>query len=294
MSSQLPSPSGVYGPGRYNSNGPNPNRYRCRANLAGVRSLRFLVSRRWILFAITVALLAWAAWLLGEWQFHRLEDRKERNAIVARNTSAPAAPVSEVLEPDRGVSASEEWRVVTATGSYATDDTVIVRYRTREGAPGCDVVVPLVTADGPGLLVDRGWLPTDSSGAEPVEVPAPPSGEVTVTGWVRVDATGDSTVVSEGSTANTLSTRSISSERIGEALDREVYGGFVELKSEEPAPGTPLEPAELPDLDNGPHFFYGLQWWFFGALAISGFGYLVYDEWRRGRAGGREREPVDA
>ncbi len=290
----MPSPSGVYGPGRTNSNGPNLNRCRCPANLAGVRSLRFLVSRRWMLFAITVAVLAWAAWLLGEWQFHRLEDRKELNAIVARNTSAPAAPVSEVLEPDRPVSASEEWRVVTATGSYATDDTVIVRYRTREGASGSDVVVPLVTPQGPALLVDRGWLATDNSGAGPVDVPAPPSGEVTVTGWVRVDATGDSTVVSEGSTGDTLSTRAISSDRIGEALDREVYGGFVELKSEEPAPGTPLEPAELPELDNGPHFFYGLQWWFFGVLAISGFGYLAYDEWRRGPAGSRQREPVDA
>ena len=26
---------------------------------------------------------------------------------------------------------------------------------------------------------------------------------------------------------------------------------------------------ELPELDNGPHFFYGLQWWFFGLLALG-------------------------
>ena len=293
MSSQLPSPSAVYGPDCSNPNGPNPNRCRSPANLAGVRSLRFLFTRRWVLFAITVALLAWAAWLLGEWQFHRLEDRKELNAIVARNTSAPAAPVSEVLAPDHPVPASEEWRVVTATGRYATDETVIVRYRTREGASGSDVVVPLVTRQGPALVVDRGWLATANSGTEPVDVPAPPAGEVTVSGWVRVDATGDSTVVSAGSSGDSLSTRAISSDRIGEALDREVYGGFIDLKSEDPAPETPLEPAELPELDNGPHFFYGLQWWFFGALAISGFGYLVYDEWRGGRAGSREREPAD-
>ena len=243
-----------------------------------------------MLFAIAVALLAWAAWWLGEWQFHRLEDRKELNAIVAKNTSAPATPVSEVLEPNRPVATSEEWRVVTATGSYETDDTVIVRYRTRDGASGSDVVVPLVTADGPALLVDRGWLPTDNSGTEPVDVPAPPAGEVTVSGWLRVDATGDSTVVSAGSTGGTLSTRAISSERIGEALDREVYGGFIELKSEKPAPGTSLEPAEPPELDNGPHFFYGLQWWFFGVLAVSGFGYLAYDEWRKGGGGSRRSD----
>jgi cytochrome oxidase assembly protein ShyY1 len=281
VSSQLPSPSGVYGPDGSNPNGPNPNRCRSPANLASVRSVRFLFSRRWVLFAITVAVLAWACWLLGEWQFHRLADRKESNAIVARNTSAPAAPVSQVLEPGRPVSASEEWRVVTATGTYATDDTVIVRYRTREGASGSDVVVPLVTDQGPALLVDRGWMATETSATEPVDVPAPPSGEVTVTGWARADATGDSTVVSPGATEGTLSTRAISSDRIGEALDREVYGGFVDLKSEEPSPGTPLEPAELPELNNGPHFFYGLQWWFFGVLAVSGFCYLAYDEWRK-------------
>ena len=68
---------------------------------------------------------------------------------------------------------------------------------------------------------------------------------------------------------------------VAAALDREVYGGFVDLKSEDPPPDTQLERAELPELDNGPHFFYGLQWWFFGVLAIVGFGYLAFDEWRK-------------
>ena len=66
-----------------------------------------------------------------------------------------------------------------------------------------------------------------------------------------------------------------------------MYGGFVQLKSEDPAPDTKLESAELPELDNGPHFFYGLQWWFFGLLAIFGFFYLAYDEWRNGPQGER-------
>ena len=43
--------------------------------------------------------------------------------------------------------------------------------------------------------------------------------------------------------------------------------------------------TELPDLGNGPHFFYGLQWWFFGLLAVFGFGYLAWDERRRMRRG---------
>jgi cytochrome oxidase assembly protein ShyY1 len=126
-------------------------------------------------------------------------------------------------------------------------------------------------------------MAADNEGASPADVPAPPTGEVTVEGWVRADATGDSTAV------NGHSTRAISSAQIGPAIGRETYGGFVELASEDPSPETPLEPAELPDLGNGPHFFYGLQWWFFGLLAVFGFCYLAYDEWRgpRSRSGGQ-------
>jgi cytochrome oxidase assembly protein ShyY1 len=242
-----------------------------------VHKLRFLVSRRWVVFALVVVFLAWVAWRLGEWQFHRLDDRKERNAIIERNEKAGADPVGEVMAPGEPVAAADEWRIVEATGTYAVDDTVIVRYRTREGEAGVDVVVPLETTDGTTLLVDRGWYATDNRGATRADVPEPSPGEVTVTGWVRRDAEGDSTEVDD------LSTRAVNSERIGEALGREVLGGWVDLRSESPEPETPLTPVEMPDLDNGPHFFYGLQWWFFGVLAIFGFCYLVYDEWRGGR-----------
>jgi cytochrome oxidase assembly protein ShyY1 len=241
-----------------------------------VRSLRFLLSRRWVAFFLVVVVLAYATWWLGRWQFHRLEDRQRDNAVVERNEGASPAPVDDVLAAGREVDPDDEWRLVTATGSYLSDETVIVRYRTRDGASGVDVVVPLQTDAGPALLVDRGWLATGNSGATPDVVPAPPSGEVTVTGYVRKDATGDSAQVTDGST------RSISSVQIGPAIGREVYGGFVDLASEDPAPETPLLKAELPDLSNGPHFFYGLQWWFFGLLAVFGFLYLAYDEWRGG------------
>jgi len=249
-----------------------------------VRSFRFLLSRRWLLFAAAVVLIGYATWWLGEWQFSRLEDRKQSNAVVRANEDKPPAPVADVLAPGREVAEDDVWRQVAATGQYATEDTIIVRYRTRDGASGVDVVVPLVTADGTALLVDRGWMRTDNRGASAADVPEPPAGEVTVTGWVRSDGSGSSTEVHD------QSTRAISSERIGSALGREVYGGFVELRSEDPEPAESLEPVELPELDNGPHFFYGLQWWFFGLLAIVGFGYLAYDEWRNGPRGPRRRQ----
>lgn len=241
-----------------------------------MHSFRFLLSRRWALFALAVVLAAYGAWWLGEWQFGRLHDKKAENAVIRANEDKDPAPVADVLSPGVSPSEEQEWRIISASGTYDVANTVVVRYRTREGEAGVDAVVPLVTADGTALLVDRGWLATDPSGSDRGVVPDPPAGTVEVTGWVRDNGTGDSTRVDD------LSTRSINSEAIGSATGLTTYGGFVELRSESPPATTKLEPVELPELDNGPHFFYGLQWWFFGVLAVFGFFYLLYDEWNNG------------
>jgi cytochrome oxidase assembly protein ShyY1 len=240
--------------------------------------VRFLLSRRWLLFAVAVALLAYGAWWLGEWQFSRLEERRARNAVTERNLGAPPAPVERVLAPGRPVDPQDEWRRVRAEGSYLPEESVVVRYQTRDGASGVDVVTPLrVEPGGTLLLVNRGWLGTGNAGDVTPELPPPPDGEVTVVGWVRGDATGDSAAVTD------RTTRAVSSREIGATLGDPVYGGFVDLVSEDPEPAEPLVHAEEPDLSEGPHFFYGLQWWFFAALGVFGFGYLAWDERRKAR-----------
>ena len=250
-----------------------------------MRSLRFLVSRRWLLFLVVVLLLAYACLLLGRWQWHRLESKKTNNAIIRANEDAAPVPVEQVLREGRNPDSAQQYAVVSATGTYDVGKTVIIRYQTDDhGQPGVDVVVPLVTADGTALLVDRGWMATTNQGlTDPSQVPAPPSGSVTVTGSVRQDAGGGSAQVVDGSA------RAISSAQIQPAIGIPLYGGFVDLTSETPAPTTPLEPAGLPDLSNGPHFFYALQWWFFGLLALFGFGYLAWEE-ATGRADQRRAQ----
>lgn len=240
--------------------------------------MRFLASRRWVLFALAVVALAWLCVRLGEWQFHRLHDREESNARIERNLAADPVPVTDLLAVGRPVPEEAEWRPVQVRGRYDAEATVVVRYQTRDGGSGVDVVTPLVTGDGTAVLVDRGWLGTANTGdVDRADLPAPPAGEVAVTGWVRADSSGDATRVDDGSV------RAVSSQAIGETVDYPLLAGFVEAESETPAPETALVPVELPDLGEGPHFFYGLQWWFFGALAVFGFGYLVYDERKRGR-----------
>jgi cytochrome oxidase assembly protein ShyY1 len=238
-----------------------------------VQRLRFLLTRRWLLLLLTVLVLAYACLLLGRWQWHRLESKKAGNAIIRANEKAGPRPVDQVLR--RGVNPpdSAQYAVVSATGTYQASQTILVRYQTHDGSPGVDVVVPLVTSSGTALLVDRGWFQTANQGAtDASQVPAPPSGKVTVTGWVRQNAGGSATQVVDAST------RAISSTQIGPAIGMPTYGGFVQVLTESPRPATPLVKPDPPDLSNGPHFFYALQWWFFGILALFGYGYLAWEE----------------
>lgn len=251
--------------------------------------MRFLFSRRWVLFAVAVVVLAWGASLLGQWQFHRLDDRRAENTLVRDNLDRPPVPVADVLAVGRPAAARDEWRKVTAHGTWDDEHTIVVKYRTRDGAAGVDVVTPLVTGDGAAVLVDRGWMATQNSGGERPDTPPVTDGPVTVTGYVRVDGSGGSTTVTDGQT------RAISSTVIGQDLPYRLYGGFLDLQTESPPPAqAALAPGELPDdTSEGPHFFYGLQWWFFGVLAVAGFCYLAYDEWRRSRRepGGADEKP---
>jgi len=244
--------------------------------------VRFLLSRRWLLFALTVAALAWGASLLGQWQFHRLDDRRAENKRVAHNLAQPPVPFEDLLRVGAAPDPDDEWREVVVHGTWDDAHTIVVKYRTRDGAAGVDVVTPLRTADGAAVLVDRGWLGTANVGGDRPDLPAAGTDPVTVLGWVRVDGTGGSTTVTD------LATRAISSRAAAKVLPYPLYGGFVDLHTESPTPARPLAATDLPDdKSEGPHFFYGLQWWFFGVLAVFGFGYLAYDEWRRAR---EERE----
>ena len=114
-----------------------------------MRSLRFLVSRRWILFASWWCCSRTPPGGSASGSSTASTTARHDNAIVERNEAAAPVDVAYVLAPGREVDEDDEWRLVTATGTYLPDETVIVRYRTREGSAGVDVVVPLETADGP-------------------------------------------------------------------------------------------------------------------------------------------------
>ncbi len=245
--------------------------------------LRFLFTRRWLGLLLAVLVVGGVCVELGLWQFRRYADRHDDNARITANLHAAPAPVDSVLSPGAPPSTADEWRVVTARGSYDAAHQLAVLYRTRAGSPGVDVVVPLVTASGAALLVDRGWVPTARSVDTTAALPAPPPGVVTVTGWVRRNASGgaDETAPSEGSV------RAISATAVADVVPYDLYDGFIELTGEQPPASRSPAKATPPDLGSGPHFFYGLQWFFFAVLALGFWGYFAWTEYKRELSGGQ-------
>ena len=159
--------------------------------------MRFLFSRRWLLFAVVVVAMAWGASRLGDWQFHRLDERRAENRLVAHNLDQPPVPIDDLMRVGSGPSDRHEWRKVVVHGAWDDAHTIVVKYQTRDAGPGVDVVTPLRTANGAAVLVDRGWTASTNVGTRRPELPAAQPGDVTVIGWVRVDGTGGSTKVED-------------------------------------------------------------------------------------------------
>lgn len=250
---------------------------------------RFLLSRRWLGFALFVLVLSAVCVRLGYWQLDRLQERIDQNAIVEKNLSAAAVPLESVREVPADRRSGQEWQRVRATGTYDTDHTVVVKYQTRSSQPGVNIVTPLVTSSGRAVLVDRGWMDSENNTEKVTDIPEPPDGQVTVEGWWRPDstATGNAVEPINGQV------RAISSSGVETSVDYPLYPGYVNLLEQDPSGGA-LEPVPTPDMGNGPHFFYAMQWFFFAGLALFGMFYFAWSEAhpKRTRRGASPRRPA--
>jgi cytochrome oxidase assembly protein ShyY1 len=239
----------------------------------GAGDYRFLLSRRWLGLLLVALLVSAACVLLGRWQWHRLEHRRAANHLVTSNVEARPVPPTDLVTTHRGPAASEQWRRVRATGRYDVDHQLLVRNRPYDGAFGYHVLVPLVTDRGPALLVDRGWVPNGESASDVPDVPPPPAGQVTVLARLRPSEPASTTGTPPPGQVTRIDVSSIRRQ-----LPYPVYGGFAELVRERPRPRHAPALLPLPELSEGPHLAYAVQWWLFAGMALVGYGILARRE----------------
>jgi cytochrome oxidase assembly protein ShyY1 len=234
---------------------------------------RFLLSRHWLgLLALSI-IVATACVGLGDWQLHRLAHRHERNDLIRSARTAPPQPVSQALQVGRDPAADRQFDPVRATGRWDVDHQLLVRLRPLEGQVGYYVITPLVTGDGRAVLVNRGWVPAADDGSRTPVVPRPPDAPVTITGRLR-----PSEPPARGAAPPPGQVTRIDVPGIARTLPYGVYGGFLELTSQQPRQGTSPRLIPPPEPSEGPHLLYAVQWFLFACLALAGYVVLARRE----------------
>jgi len=233
---------------------------------------------RWTALILFVAILGTVFVNLGDWQLRRLADRKERNAATISNEARPVQPFTQVFTHPIGT--ADEWQRVEARGTFDGEHQFVVRYRSLGDAPSYSVVTPLRTSAGT-LLVNRGLIPLTSGNRVPAAGPPPPAGEVTVIGHVRANEKGRRGAV----TPVNGSVRYINSDALAAALPYPVLNGYIGALSVDPPQSGGFQPASTPELTNGPHFWYAVQWFMFTGIAVLGIVVFIRGDLRERREG---------
>jgi cytochrome oxidase assembly protein ShyY1 len=227
-------------------------------------SYSFLSKPKWLAFLLIglVGLLLMPS--LAAWQWRRyglVTDRsrhvRERQAKAPEPFAAVLAPGATIAEPG-----DVEWRTVTITGTFDTDRQVLVRNRSQNGRPGFHVVTPLRLANGDGVLVTRGFVGLSSEPGKLPDVVAGTSGDVTVTGRVRLSQRLGSLGAKDKASGILTTVNRVDIERLGKQSPYRLAPIYVELVSQQPPlPTAAPEPVPLPAPDDGSgNISYMLQW----------------------------------
>lgn len=226
---------------------------------------------------LTVALLVVAVSVAaGIWQIARLHQTQQFNARVRAALAAPPAPIETLLpagvDPD-----TVRYLRAEATGTYDVAREIVLFGRAQNGQPGNHLLTPLVMADGTAVIVDRGWVPLDTT-TPGTPAAAPPSGTVRVDGvLLRSEGGLPGAVGPARAEATTLG--KIDLAWIQSQVPYRIEPVYLLLQRQAPPQASTWpERASLAPLSEGPHLGYAIQWFTFAGIAVVGFVVLAFRE----------------
>lgn len=255
----------------------------------------FLIRPKWVGFHLLVVVAIVTMINLGFWQLRRLDERQAFNAAVEARYDQPPVGLDELV-PDGAAPGDDgldelEWRPVAVAGTYLPDETFFVVNRSQNGRAGRNVVVPMVLEDGRVLIVNRGFVPLAT------EPPPVPGVDVEVVGRLRTSQERGLGQLSDPSEGELVEVQRIDIPRLAGQLPGPVVPMYVDLiRSDPPEPDAVPEPVAPPDLGEGDHLSYAVQWFIFSAAVAVGWVLAVRRSARTRRAAeqAHEHTPVEA
>lgn len=243
---------------------------------------RFAFARtpKWIFGHLIVLALVVGFVNAGLWQLRRLDQRRAFNASVEHNMARPVVPIQDVLGPRAtfAEASTQLNRRVSVTGRYLADDEIVISGQANNSVPGVWAVSPVLLDDGRVVLVNRGWIPSTGTITKPLADARPPTGRVVVTGLVSETQTAIPGESPERSATRQSNFLRIDIARIQKQFGRRLVPAFVQRTSQVPTDAGKVVPVELPipELDDGPHLSYAMQWFGFTLMALIGYPILLF------------------
>jgi surfeit locus 1 family protein len=242
---------------------------------------RFLLSRKWIVAHLFVLIVVAGCVVAGFWQLDRLHQRRAFNARVEAQLTVLPVLLDRLIpagsSPDPGALA---YRRVEVEGTYDHADEVILLGRELDDNPGNHVLTPLLLPDGGAIVVDRGWVPFDLD-RPPVAPAAPPGGTVRLTGVLFPSEVNEVSSPASGEKVTTLTKLDLGriAQRIRSSSTLPLY---LWLQTQQPGQAGSLpRRVPLPELSEGPHLSYSIQWFSFALIGMVGYPIFIRREMAR-------------
>ncbi|MBQ0749844.1 MAG: SURF1 family protein, partial [Roseovarius sp.] len=196
---------------------------------------------------------------LGKWQVERLAWKEDILADIAAHISADPVALPEMVEPER-----DRYLPVAVTGQIG-DAALRVLVSQKQVGAGYRVISALET-EGRRVLLDRGFVKVSA------DIPAPPEGEITVTGnlhWPdeRLSSTPENDVA-----GNIWFARDIA--QMAEVLGTEPVLLVARELSVPEAGMSPL-PVDTSGIPND-HLSYAITWFSLAAIWASMTGVFIW------------------
>ncbi len=203
---------------------------------------------------------------LGVWQLHRLSERRARNALISSRFNAAAVDVH-ALPRD---TAAARFRRARVTGIPDYTHELIFAARSYKGSPGVNILTPIrFPGTDTAIIVNRGWVYT------------PDGATANLARWHDRDSVFvgyvDEFPSSGGSafTGRPQILAHLSYSVVAKALPYPVAPLYVVALGDSANAADRVARLALPPLDEGPHFSYALQWFFFAGVALVGAGFVL-------------------
>ena len=222
---------------------------------------RFLLRPKWIAFHLLCLLGVVLMVNFSIWQFGRLSERREFNSEVRQRSALETVNISELdLSDPRAM----QWRTAGAIGTYDPSEQVLILNRSQNGVAGLNIVTPLILDDGRAILVNRGFIGLSAT------PPSAPLGTVRVLGTVQISEQRTSGQATQASGEQSEFFR-LDIALLGEQIDYDLLPVALVAIASEPSESPTIAPINPPELSQGPHLSYAIQWLIFSAAVIVGW-----------------------